>query len=128
MVAILPEDAKYGKHCRRPLGALKPAGLVTLRLGSSEGLPPSSGFRAKAPHPTRHEPATSLRRALKVRIALDLAARLSSPGSNPASNSISFLTCSEVSVRVRSSLRAISGASALKAQPAPGFLRCESLT
>ena len=34
--------------------------------------------------------------ALKVKIALDLAARLSSPGSNPISNSRSFLTCSEV--------------------------------
>src|ERR1700733_8781636 len=66
-------------------------------------------------------------RALKVRIALDLAARLSLPGSNPAINSRSFLTCSEVSARVRLSLRAISGANALKAQPAPGFLRCTSL-
>src|SRR5580692_5283256 len=65
--------------------------------------------------------------ALKVKIALDLAARLSLPGSNPTINSRSFLTCSEVSARVRLSLRAISGASALKAQPEPGFLRCASL-
>jgi hypothetical protein len=57
--------------------------------------------------------------ALKVRIALDLAARLSLPGNIPTINSRSFLTCSEVSARVRLSLREISGASALKAQPAP---------
>ena len=55
--------------------------------------------------------------ALKVRIALDLAARLSLPGSNPTINSMSSLTCSEVSARVRLSLRAISGASALKDSP-----------
>ena len=60
--------------------------------------------------------------ALKVKIALDLAARLSLPGSNPTINSRSFLTCSEVSARVRLSLRAISGASALKAQPAAWIL------
>lgn len=39
--------------------------------------------------------------ALKVKIALDLAARLSLPGSNPTINSRSFLTSSEVSARVR---------------------------
>jgi hypothetical protein len=65
--------------------------------------------------------------ALKVKIALDLASRLSLPGSNSIINSTSFLTCSEVSARVRLPLRAISGASALKAQPVPGFLRCTSL-
>src|SRR5580698_2146256 len=65
--------------------------------------------------------------ALKVKIALDLAARLSLPGSNAASNSRSRWTCAEVSVRVLLSPRAISGANALKAQPTPGFLRCTSL-
>src|SRR5258708_39875876 len=55
--------------------------------------------------------------ALKVNIALDLAACLFLPGSKAAIDSRSFLTCSEVSARVRLSLRAISGASALKAQP-----------
>src|SRR5580700_1075371 len=59
--------------------------------------------------------------ALKVRIALDLAARFSLPGSKPRINSRSALTCAEVSARVRLSLREISGANALKAQPAPGF-------
>src|ERR1700733_4874605 len=66
-------------------------------------------------------------RALKVRIALDLAARLSLPGSKPRITSRSSLTCSEVSARVRLSLRAISGARALNAQPVPGFLRCATL-
>jgi NAD(P)-dependent dehydrogenase (short-subunit alcohol dehydrogenase family) len=34
-----------------------------LRRDSSEGRPPSSRFRGKAPHPIRRGPATSLRRA-----------------------------------------------------------------
>jgi NAD(P)-dependent dehydrogenase (short-subunit alcohol dehydrogenase family) len=47
------------------------------------------------------------------------------PTKNALGWDMSFVTtCSEVSARVRLSLRAISGASALKAQPAPGFLRC----
>ena len=54
--------------------------------------------------------------ALYVKLAFDLAARLLLPGSKPAINSRSFRTCSEASVRVRLSLRAISPASALKAQ------------
>src|SRR5260370_17427774 len=65
--------------------------------------------------------------ALKVKIALDLAARLSLPESNPTINSRSFLTCSEVSARVRLSLPSISGDSELIAQPEPRFFRTDSL-
>jgi hypothetical protein len=53
-------DGTYGKYDRESLHR-RPC-LVAFRRDALEGLLPSSGFRAKAPHPIRRGPATSLRR------------------------------------------------------------------
>ncbi len=50
----------HGLH--KPLPNIPFHPTAVLRQNSSEALPPSSGCRAKAPHPTRRVPATSLRR------------------------------------------------------------------
>ncbi|MEA3005261.1 MAG: hypothetical protein QOI94_530 [Acidobacteriaceae bacterium] len=51
--------AAEGRSDRRTLHRIP--SVVTFRRDALEGWPPSSGFRAKAPHAIRRGPATSLR-------------------------------------------------------------------